>query len=97
MEIKEFAGLYYADGAMDEKTRQLVALAAMLASGCTTWAPARFAAAKQAGASREELSETLYLAMRAGSRAVWTTIKNSIDGIEDEVKAFKQDYQAEKW
>jgi alkylhydroperoxidase/carboxymuconolactone decarboxylase family protein YurZ len=36
MEIKEFAGLYYADGAMDEKTRQLVALAAMLASGCTT-------------------------------------------------------------
>jgi alkylhydroperoxidase/carboxymuconolactone decarboxylase family protein YurZ len=36
MEIKEFAGLYYADGAMDEKTRQLVALAAMLASGCST-------------------------------------------------------------
>jgi hypothetical protein len=34
--------------------------------------------------------------MRAGSRAVWTTIKNSIDGIEDEVEAFKQDYQAEK-
>jgi hypothetical protein len=23
MEFKEFAGLYYADGAMDEKTRQL--------------------------------------------------------------------------
>ena len=36
MKIKEFAGLYYAEGAMDEKTRQLVALAAMLASGCTT-------------------------------------------------------------
>jgi alkylhydroperoxidase/carboxymuconolactone decarboxylase family protein YurZ len=36
MEIKEFAGFYYADGAMDEKTRQLVALAAMLASGCST-------------------------------------------------------------
>jgi len=96
MEIKEFAGLYYADGAMDEKTRQLVALAAMLASGCTTWAPARFAAAKQSGASREEISETLYLAMRAGSRAVWTTIKNSIDGIEDELNAFKQSFQAEK-
>jgi alkylhydroperoxidase/carboxymuconolactone decarboxylase family protein YurZ len=56
----------------------------------------RFAAAKQAGASREELSETLYLAMRAGSRAVWTTIKNSIDGIEDEVDQFKQNYQAQK-
>ncbi len=36
MEINEFSGIYYAEGAMDEKTRQLVALAAMLASGCTT-------------------------------------------------------------
>ena len=36
MDIKEFAGFYYAEGAMDEKTRQLVALAAMVAAGCTT-------------------------------------------------------------
>ena len=36
MKVKEFAGHYYAEGAMDEKTRQLVALAAMLSSGCTT-------------------------------------------------------------
>jgi alkylhydroperoxidase/carboxymuconolactone decarboxylase family protein YurZ len=36
MDIKEFAGLYYAEGAMDEKTRQLVALTAMVAAGCTT-------------------------------------------------------------
>ena len=96
MEIKEFAGFYYADGAMDEKTRQLVALAAMLASGCSTWAPARFAAAKQAGASQDEISETLYFAMRAGSRAVWTTIKNSIEGIEDQQNAVKKDYPAQK-
>jgi alkylhydroperoxidase/carboxymuconolactone decarboxylase family protein YurZ len=36
MDVKEFAGFYYAEGAMDEKTRQLVALAAMVAAGCTT-------------------------------------------------------------
>lgn len=36
MVVKEFAGLYYAEGTMDEKTRQLVALAAMVAAGCTT-------------------------------------------------------------
>ncbi len=35
MALKEFAGLYYEE-AMDEKTRQLVALAAFTAAGCST-------------------------------------------------------------
>jgi alkylhydroperoxidase/carboxymuconolactone decarboxylase family protein YurZ len=35
-EMKEFAGLYYRDGALDPKTMQLVALAAMAAAGCTS-------------------------------------------------------------
>ncbi len=33
--LKEFAGIYYPE-VLDEKTRQLVALAAMAAAGCTT-------------------------------------------------------------
>lgn len=36
MAIKEFAGMYYPESALDEKTRQLVALAAMTAAGCYT-------------------------------------------------------------
>ncbi len=35
-EMKEFAGLYYREGALDPKTTQLVALAAMAAAGCTS-------------------------------------------------------------
>ena len=35
-EMKEFAGLYYREGALDPKTLQLVALAAMAAAGCTS-------------------------------------------------------------
>ena len=35
-EMKEFAGIYYRDGALDPKTMQLVALAAMAAAGCTS-------------------------------------------------------------
>ena len=35
-EMKEFAGLYYRAGALDPKTMQLVALAAMAAAGCTS-------------------------------------------------------------
>ena len=36
MAINEFAGIYYVEGALDDKTRQLVALAAMITTGCTT-------------------------------------------------------------
>ena len=35
MALKEFAGLFWGE-ALDEKTRQLVALAAMTAAGCYT-------------------------------------------------------------
>jgi alkylhydroperoxidase/carboxymuconolactone decarboxylase family protein YurZ len=35
MALKEFAGFYYEE-ALDEKTRQLVALAAFTAAGCNT-------------------------------------------------------------
>ena len=35
MTLKEFAGVYYEE-VLDEKTRQLVAMAAMAAAGCTS-------------------------------------------------------------
>jgi alkylhydroperoxidase/carboxymuconolactone decarboxylase family protein YurZ len=56
--------------------------------------PARFAAAKQAGATEDELSETLYYAMRGAARAAWSTIKH-IDGIEDLNKKWKDKYERE--
>jgi len=34
--MKEFANLYYPEGALDPKTMQLVALASMAAAGCTS-------------------------------------------------------------
>ena len=34
--MKEFAGVYYREGALDPKTMQLVAMAAMAAAGCTS-------------------------------------------------------------
>lgn len=36
MAIKEFAGMFYVEDALEEKTRQLVALAAMVTAGCHT-------------------------------------------------------------
>jgi hypothetical protein len=39
--------------------------------------------------------EALYLAMRASARAAWTTIKTGIEGIDQEVKSLKAQYEAE--
>jgi alkylhydroperoxidase/carboxymuconolactone decarboxylase family protein YurZ len=50
--------------------------------------PGRFAAAKQAGATEDEISEALYYAMRGAARATWSTIK-CIPGIEDLNKEWK--------
>lgn len=54
--------------------------------------PGRFAAAKQAGATDDELMETLYYAMRGRARAAWSTIKY-IDGIEDLNKKYKEHFE----
>lgn len=54
--------------------------------------PARFAAAKQAGASEDEIMEALYYAMRGRARAAWSTIKY-IDGIEDLNKQYEAKYK----
>ncbi len=56
--------------------------------------PGRFAAAKQAGATDDEISETLYYAMRGAARATWSTIK-TIPGIEDFNKEWKTAYEQE--
>jgi alkylhydroperoxidase/carboxymuconolactone decarboxylase family protein YurZ len=56
--------------------------------------PGRFAAAKQAGATEDELSETLMYAMRGRARAAWSTIKH-IPDIEDINKEWKTKHERE--
>ena len=53
-----------------------------------------FAAARQAGATDDENSETLRYAMRGAARAAWSTIKY-IPGIEDLNKEWKTKYAME--
>jgi len=56
--------------------------------------PGRFAAAKQAGATEDEISETLMYAMRGRARAAWSTIKY-IPDIEDHNKNWKTAFERE--
>ena len=56
--------------------------------------PGRFAAAKQAGATEDEISEALMYAMRGAARATWSTIKQ-VPGIEDLNKEWKTKFERE--
>ena len=57
--------------------------------------PGRFAVAKQAGATDDEISETLMYAMRGRARAAWSTIKD-IPNIEDLNKEWKTVFEREQ-
>jgi alkylhydroperoxidase/carboxymuconolactone decarboxylase family protein YurZ len=57
--------------------------------------PGRFAAAKQAGATEDEISETLMYVMRGRARAAWSTIKY-IPEIEDLNKEWKTTFEREQ-
>ena len=56
--------------------------------------PGHLAAAKQASATDEEISETLMYAMRGAARAAWSTIKY-IPNIEDLNKEWKGTFERE--
>jgi alkylhydroperoxidase/carboxymuconolactone decarboxylase family protein YurZ len=56
--------------------------------------PGRFAAAKQAGATEDEIGETLMYAMRGRARAAWSIIKH-IPDIEDLNKEWKTTFERE--
>lgn len=53
-----------------------------------------FAAARQAGVTDDEISETLHYAMRGAARAAWCTIKY-IPGIEELNKERRTTYAME--
>lgn len=58
-----------ADGAIPVKTRELIAIAVALTTQCQLCLQSHTAAAKKAGATREEIAETSFIAaaLRAGA------------------------------
>ena len=64
------------DGTVPRKYRELIALAVSLTTQCVYCIDAHTKAAKKAGASREEIAETTFLAaaLRAGGAAAHGTL-----------------------
>ena len=66
--FQEFSRQVFADGALDEKTKQIIAVAAAHVTQCPYCIKAHTKAALRKGASEQELMEAIWVAaeMRAG-------------------------------
>ena len=60
----------YSEGALDRKTKYLIAIGASLVAGCEPLAQYYLSAAKQLNATNEELKETMTLAMAVGATKI---------------------------
>jgi AhpD family alkylhydroperoxidase len=78
-----FSAKVYGPGNMDKKTKELIAVACSVVADCAPCIEWHYNQAKAAGASREEISEALAIAMSvaAGSkRAKYEPIINKLEG-----------------
>jgi AhpD family alkylhydroperoxidase len=76
-------------GKLDEKTRQLISLAVAVTTRCDGCITVHSAAALKAGASREEISEALgvAVAMNAGAAIVYSTrVLDAVDAHTSQAK-----------
>ena len=74
-----FRQAVYKDGALNQKTKRLIALACGLQAGCTRCVQGQTKDAVAAGATREEISEAVAVAIVMGGTAVsaetWRVVK----------------------
>ena len=74
--FREFGRQVFADGALDPKTKQIIAVAAAHVTQCPYCIEAHTKAALRAGATEEELMEAIWVAaeMRAGGAYAHSTL-----------------------
>ncbi|EGJ50922.1 methyltransferase domain-containing selenoprotein MduS [Desulfocurvibacter africanus] len=72
--FQSFFNATYGSGALDKKTKFLIALGASLAAGCDPCAQFALAGAKEAGASQDELDETAAVAMTIQATRIRNTL-----------------------
>lgn len=86
LEIKRFFGLdeqTYRAGALDEKTKELMGLAASMVLRCDDCIAYHIIQALEKGASREELFETFSIALVVGGSIVIPHLRRAVAFLEE--------------
>lgn len=76
--IKEMDRVMVTDGALDRKTKRLIALACIAVRMCEDCVYPQARVAKNYGASKEEIVEALNVAVLTGGMPSWSTAKKGI-------------------
>jgi AhpD family alkylhydroperoxidase len=77
----DFAGHVYDDGALDRKTKELIAVATASVGRCPHCTEGHIEAAKEAGASEQEVAEALAVAWAQGSGTQVFWMKEDFDDL----------------
>ncbi|MDI3482357.1 MAG: hypothetical protein PWQ88_228 [Candidatus Methanomethylophilaceae archaeon] len=77
--IKEMDAVMVTDGALDKKTKRLIALACVAVRMCDDCVYAQAKVAKNYGATKEEIIEALNVAVLTGGVPSWSTAKRGIE------------------
>jgi len=91
--IKDMDKVINTDGALDRKTKRLIALACVAGRMCEGCIYPQAKVAKNCGATREEIMEALNIAVLTGGVPAWSTARQGISELleewdaEDEEKA----------
>ncbi|MGE4275182.1 MAG: carboxymuconolactone decarboxylase family protein, partial [Candidatus Methanomethylophilaceae archaeon] len=82
--IRDMDQVMVKDGALDKKTKRLIALACVAVRMCDDCVYAQAKVAKNFGASKEEIIEAMNVAVLTGGVPTWSVAKRSIDKLFDE-------------
>ena len=81
---ERFASSVYRPNFLDEKTKELIALSNSVMADCVPCIEVHYKAAVKAGASREEIAESLALAMSVSAGSKKAKYSALIDKLEKE-------------
>ena len=90
--IKELDRIMVTDGALDRKTKRLIAMACVATRMCEDCVYAQARTAANYGATKEEIVEAMHVAVICGGVPTWSVAKkgltqifNELEGTEEEV------------
>lgn len=82
--IRDMDQVMVKDGALDKKTKRLIALACVAVRMCEDCVYSQAKVAKNFGASKEEIIEAMNVAVLTGGVPTWSVAKRSIEQLFDE-------------
>ena len=82
--FKAFSKAVFADGALDGRTKQLIAVAAAHVTQCPWCIEGHVKAARRAGATQEQIMETIWIAAEMRAGAAYAHSLKALELMEDD-------------